>query len=144
MTILKTITVVLCLIGIAANPVVAKFLPCCCTDERATKHACCHVESKSAEKASASNRTCCTKKAVARSTSLRSDCCCVEDLPVSAPVQVTPAKTDIEKPFVKAILPPAYAHAPFDDGVIYLRDHFSGRFRASGPSLLKLHCLWLK
>lgn len=142
MTTLKSISVLLCLIGVVVNPVGTKYLPCCCTDQQTAKHDCCHAKSQSVAKKSVESRSCCAKKATP--TALQSGCCCVEELPASLPVRVTLTNASAGTPEVEALVWPPVVLATPRDSLTYLRDHFSGRFRASGPSLLALHCLWLK
>jgi len=144
---LNAIIAVLTLVAVAANPVAASLVPCCCVKPAKPEHACCRTaeaEAKEAAAAVAALPACCAKKQAAHTpvdTFVRGGCCCVK-APPAVPTAPDQTKQIIEQPSIEPscssvdCLVQAPATRRFEQ--------LPGSLTPTGPPLLALYCIWLK
>ncbi len=87
----KALITAITLFAIAANPVAAVVMPCCCTKPVAVERPCCQAVEKTAP-------ACCAKKQPSPHFVLKADCCCFKVPPASPPIRQNLAKPSFDQP----------------------------------------------
>jgi hypothetical protein len=160
---LKAIIAALTLVAVAAQPVVASWIPCCCTkpEQRATpelreqlpelreqpktpERSCCQTAEHVAKSPATTGPTaaaCCAQNQTPADIVVGSGCCCVK-APPAVPSSPDQPKQIIEQPSIEPscssvdCLVPAPAIRRFEQ--------LPGVHTLTGPPLLALYCIWLK
>lgn len=141
---LKAFIAALTLVAVAANPVAASLLPCCCVKPEKIERSCCHAaeqSAKAAKKLDASIPDCCAKKYVPSDASARGGCCCFK-APPAVPASPDQTKQIIEHPSIQ----PACSSVDCIVNTQAIRrfEQLPGTHTLTGPPLLALYCIWLK
>lgn len=137
---LRSFVTALTLLAVAAQPVAATMLPCCCTKHSEGRHACCQHRINS--QAPVVEHSCCKHKCCKEKPSVevkkgRGACCCSKAPPTFDRV------TDLEQKVQKASL-------AFDCAVATTSPQLPTKVELSlcrccypGPKLQTLYCTWL-
>jgi hypothetical protein len=140
----NTMIATLTLLAVAANPVLALSLPCCCTQQAEQAPSCCERVAAETECVPpvAPRHGCCAKHQHATQVDrLDGGCCCVKAAVSIAPARETLAKAE-QQLFGLATLPPIVSiRLPSTERRL---DIGPLRGLVSGPPLLALHCTWQK
>ena len=141
MSTFKSLITAITLIAVAANPVAAGLLPCCCTEKVQPERPCCQA-TKQAVQSTADSPSCCAKKQQESSSVQQSGCCCF-DVPPAVPASSEKFAKPTTEPQPLVVFC-SFVDSSVQAPVIRRFEHASGSLTISGPPLLALYCIWLK
>lgn len=142
MNILRAIAVAFLLLAVPASPVVAFSMPCRCVEPAEAVETCCQLPADLAATEPPSD--CCSRTdQITQFERMILGCCCITAPQMGPITPETAARPEVKQPSVvfttfQAIDLRLFSTAPRD------RERPSDHVTLSGPSLLALHCTWLK
>lgn len=141
---LKSFIAALCIIAVAVNPVAAGWVSCCCITRTQVEAKCCPETVSQPALSPKTTRQCCQKASLPPASAVKASCCCAHTPPAIIPGADRLVKPPAEHELVStALWLPADANTQ-SPGFVRFHTKSSGRSSLSGPSLLALHCIWLK
>jgi len=128
------------LLAIAANPVLAAAIPCCCTKPAGRACSCCGVAN--VPPAARGVHSCCGEKpSPPPATGRGPGCCCVKTPPALVPARDHRANLPLDDQVVLVAVC-TLDRSPGDPRDARPR-RSSGHLGLHGPPLLALYCIWL-